>query len=348
MAEKTINQQNQKLNMGTGDKGLTTLVPGAMVSKADERVNAMGSVEEAIAHLGLAMVATSCPIFRGKIERIQKTLKTLVAGIADSRSGQFVFSAEEIEFLEEDMADMRSKLPEGAMQTLPGGCEQSARLDAARAAVRRAERELVAMDKRYSAKETSKRYLNRLGDYLLVAARYSDLLHTKSEKKAAKAAVPAAVAQPEAQRTVESVVAEVLSQMGGTALGLDRAVSLITAIEMEARRQGKQIAVAVVNAQGNPIAMHVMDGAFLVSYEVAMKKAYTAVAVKMPTIELSKLVQPGETFYGLQNMDKIITFGGGVPLKAGSTVIGGLGVSGGTGEEDHALCEYGLSVFENL
>lgn len=343
------NQQNQKLNIGTGDKGLTALIPGSMVSKADERVYAMGAVEEAVAQLGLAMVATECPIFRGKIERIQKTLKTLMAGIADSRSGQFVFSAEEIEFLEEDMAEMRSKLPEGAMQTLPGGCEQSARLDAARAAVRRAERDLIVMDKRYAAKETSKRYLNRLGDYLLTAARYSDLLHTKAEKKAGKkTSVTATQTQPDAARTVESVVAEVLAQMGGTALGLEKAVALITAIENEARRQGKQIAVAVVNAQGNPIAMHVMDGAFLVSYDVAMKKAYTAVAVKMPTIELSKLVQPGETFYGLQNMDKIITFGGGVPLRAGDTVIGGLGVSGGTGEEDHALCEYGLEVFDHL
>ena len=90
------------------------------------------------------------------------------------------------------------------------------------------------------------------------------------------------------------------------------------------------------------------DGAFLVSYEVAVKKAYTAVAVKMSTMELNQLVQPGGTFYGLQSLEGMVTFGGGVPITVGGVIIGGLGVSGGTGEEDHALCAYGLSVFDSL
>ena len=68
----------------------------------------------------------------------------------------------------------------------------------------------------------------------------------------------------------------------------------------------------------------------------------------MSTMELSKLVQPGQTFYGLQNVDKMLVFGGGVPLKVGDRIVGGLGISGGTGEEDHMLCEYGLQVFSKL
>ena len=93
-----------------------------------------------------------------------------------------------------------------------------------------------------------------------------------------------------------------------------------------------------------------MDGAFLVSFDVAVKKAYTSVAVKMSTMELNALAQPGGTFYGLDKMEggNIIIFGGGVPLKAGDTIIGGLGVSGGTGEEDHSLAEYGLSVLQEV
>ena len=73
-----------------------------------------------------------------------------------------------------------------------------------------------------------------------------------------------------------------------------------------------------------------MDGAFLVSFDVATKKAYTSVAVKMSTKELSVLAQPGGTFYGVDKMDngKIVIFGGGVPLKVGDTIIGGLGISG--------------------
>ena len=107
--------------------------------------------------------------------------------------------------------------------------------------------------------------------------------------------------------------------------------------------------IAVCGPEGNPIAVHVMDGAFLVSFDVAMKKAYTSVAVRMSTMELSGLAQPGQTFYGLGKMsDNIVIFGGGVPLKVGDTIIGGLGISGGTGEEDHSLAEYGLSILNEV
>ena len=145
------------------------------------------------------------------------------------------------------------------------------------------------------------------------------------------------------------VVKEVLRQLGDyRALDLARAKRLIDAVEQYAQQQGKKAVIAVCNSEGNPIAVHVMDGAFLVSYEVAVKKAYTSVAVKMSTMELSKIAQPGGTFYGLANLDKMVIFGGGVPLVENGKIVGGLGVSGGTGEEDHALCEYALSVFQNL
>ena len=129
---------------------------------------------------------------------------------------------------------------------------------------------------------------------------------------------------------------------------LDLAKKLIDAIEEFALSQGKNVVVAICNSQGNPVAVHVMDDALLVSFEVAMKKAYTAVSVKMSTKELSELVQAGKTFYGLQQIDSLMTFGGGVPLKKDDKIIGGLGISGGTGDEDHALCEYGLKVFQSL
>ena len=128
----------------------------------------------------------------------------------------------------------------------------------------------------------------------------------------------------------------------------EKAKKIIAAVEERAREQGKRAVVAVCNPEGNPIAVHVMDGAFLVSYEVAVKKAYTSVAVKMSTMELSALCQPGGTFYGLQALDKVITFGGGIPLYHDGIIVGGLGVSGGTGEEDHDLALYGAAVFQTL
>lgn len=353
-----MEKKQVKFYTGQGDKGLTALTPAAQVSKADERVAAVGAVEEIVSALGLVKTATTCPIFRGKVERIQSTLRTLAQGLRDPRSGKFVFSAEEIDFLESDMDTMLARVPAEALQnTLPGGNEQSARLDVAHTTARRAERDVIAMDRRYSVPATFKTYLNRLADYLLVAARYSDVLHAEAPAPASTS-IPASISTsgtiaptpvPVSADARDALVAEVLARLGGPrVLDLAKAKAVIAAVEERARMEGKHAVIAITNAEGNPIAVHVMDGAFLVSYEVAVKKAYTAVAVKMSTMELSALCQPGGTFYGLQALDKVITFGGGIPLYSDGVIVGGLGVSGGTGEEDHDLALFGAAAFQTV
>lgn len=352
----SMEKKEAKFYTGQGDKGLTSLTPGSQVSKADERVGAVGAVEEIVSALGTVKTVTECPIFRGKLERIQRTLRTLAQGLRDPRSGKYTFSAEEIDFLESDMDKMLERVtPEAIANTLPGGNPQSAALDVAHTTARRAERDTVAMDRRYAVPPTFKQYLNRLSDYLLVAARYSDYLFDKAEAKKPAVTAPAPVTAPlsapapAAAGSTEALVAEVLARLGGSkVVDLEKAKRLIAAVEARAKEQGKHAVIAVCNPEGNPIAVHVMDGAFLVSYEVAVKKAYTAVAVKMSTMELSALCQPGGTFYGLQALDKVITFGGGIPLYSDGAIVGGLGVSGGTGEEDHDLALYGAAVFQTL
>lgn len=359
-----MDKKETKFYTGQGDKGLTALTSASQVSKADERIAAVGSVEEIVSALGVVKTATECPIFRGKVERIQKTLRTLSQGLRDPRSGRFVFSAEEIAFLESDMDKMLGAMPsESLADALPGGNPQSAYLDVAHTTTRRAERDVVAMDRRYAVPAAFKQYLNRLADYLLVAARYSDHLHAKAEAERSEAvpapavassapvAAPVACAVPGAPAgsLSDTLVAEVLARLGGPkVMDLNKAKGIIAAVEARAAEQGKHAVIAVCNDEGNPVAVHVMDGAFLVSYEVAVKKAYTAVAVKMSTMELSALCQPGGTFYGLQALDKVITFGGGIPLYHDGVIVGGLGVSGGTGEEDHDLALYGAAVFQTL
>lgn len=133
-------------------------------------------------------------------------------------------------------------------------------------------------------------------------------------------------------------------------LNLNTAKKLIEKIEQHASELGMKAVIAICTPDGNPIAVHVMDGAYLVSFDVALKKAYTAVAVKMSTLELGKLAQPGQTFYGIDKLDngKIVIFGGGVPLVSNGMLIGGLGISGGTGEEDDSLAQYGLSMLPEI
>ena len=148
---------------------------------------------------------------------------------------------------------------------------------------------------------------------------------------------------------VDAVVSAVVQQLGTPrVMTLDMAKVIVDAVEKRAQAEGKRAVIAVAGADGNPVAVHVMDDAFLVSYEVAVKKAYTAVAVKMSTMDLSVLCQPGGTFYGLQALDKVITFGGGIPLIRNGVIVGAIGVSGGTGEEDHALALHGVAAFEKL
>ena len=144
-------------------------------------------------------------------------------------------------------------------------------------------------------------------------------------------------------------ISNMVSRIKGS-VSLELAKKLMDQVEAYARSKGMACVIAVDDAHGNPVAVHVMENAFLVSYQVATQKAYTAVAVKMSTMELSRLVQPGGTFYGLEAMHdgKIVAFGGGVPLKIDGTIVGGLGISGGTGEEDNDVAVYGLKVFAEL
>ena len=131
---------------------------------------------------------------------------------------------------------------------------------------------------------------------------------------------------------------------------LSLAKKLAKAVEDKAEEMGLRIVVSISDAGARPVLTECMDDAYIASYDVAFNKAYTVVALKMPTITLKGLSQPGESLYGIQftNGGKIVIFGGGDPLKIGDKIVGGLGVSGGTEEQDTYLSSYGASVFEDI
>lgn len=133
-------------------------------------------------------------------------------------------------------------------------------------------------------------------------------------------------------------------------MSLELAKTLAQRVEEKAVQMGVKAVVVVMNSGANPVLVHCMDDSFIASYDVAFNKAYTVVGLKISTIELKKLAQPGGSLYGVQNTNggRIVIFGGGEPLMAGGRIIGGLGVSGGTEEEDTALAAYGRQVFMEL
>ena len=128
---------------------------------------------------------------------------------------------------------------------------------------------------------------------------------------------------------------------------LQLAKALSEGIRIHAEELGMKVVVAVCNSQGRIITVDVMDDAFLVSYDVATKKAYTAVAVKMSTSALGEATKEGGALEGFHS-DELIFFGGGEPLKIDGEIVGGLGVSGGTVDEDERLGKFGVKLFEAL
>lgn len=393
---------------GYGDKGMTDLSHTKNVSKSDDRICLMGSIEELVSHIGLVRALIGDGDVVRMLEKISETLKKIIDGVSDPYNREFKVSEDRTELLEEEIGRMKEIFSGEKLPILLGDSRVAAEVDVTRAVARRAERELALVSVKFGSDTGAKKYMNRLSDYFYVLARYVDVAKIKEKKAEAAESVQGAVrsenagteiventanvatnasvanaggqdpqlaqkndvqafnvqdktvtttaggntamAQNDSMAANTAMIQEVLKRMGIQGrITLDSAKRLIEKIEQEALRRNKPSVIAVCTPDGNPVAVHVMDGSFLVSFDMAVKKAYTSVAVKMSTMELSRLTQPGQTFYGLGKMsDNIVIFGGGVPLKVGDTIIGGLGISGGTGEEDNSLAEYGLQVLKEV
>ncbi len=128
---------------------------------------------------------------------------------------------------------------------------------------------------------------------------------------------------------------------------LDDARRVITAAEKKANQIGQPMNVAVVDEGGNLIAHIRMDGAWIGSIDISMKKAYTSRAFDIATKDLATHSQSGGQFFGIHasNHGKIMIFAGGVPLKRNGKVVGAIGVSGGSGDQDHAVAEAGAAAY---
>ena len=131
---------------------------------------------------------------------------------------------------------------------------------------------------------------------------------------------------------------------------LKLANALIEKVKAEAARVGVNAVVAVSDKAGRPVAVQCMDDAYIASFDIALNKTYTSASLKMSTAELSQLSQPGQPLYGIQftNDGKIVIFGGGEVLEADGKIVGALGVSGGTEEQDTAIAAYGQQVFKEV
>lgn len=153
------------------------------------------------------------------------------------------------------------------------------------------------------------------------------------------------------ENLIARTVRMVLSETGSTAhMTLKLAEALAAKVEEKAESLGMRVVTAVADEAGHPKLVRSMDGAYIGSLDVAVNKAYTSIAFRMSTAALGELSQPGAPLYGIQhtNGGRIVIFGGGEPLTADGKIIGALGVSGGTAEQDTALAAYGASMLKEV
>ena len=152
------------------------------------------------------------------------------------------------------------------------------------------------------------------------------------------------------EKELAAVIDAVIRKMADVSdMTLDMALALSEAVRAKASEIGVKAVVAVSNRGANPVLVQCMDDSYIASYDIALNKAYTSVALKMPTWKLSELAKPGSSLYGIQftNQGKIVIFGGGEPLcNRKGEIIGAIGVSGGSESEDTALAAYGKEIFE--
>jgi uncharacterized protein GlcG (DUF336 family) len=128
---------------------------------------------------------------------------------------------------------------------------------------------------------------------------------------------------------------------------LNDARRVIDAAEKKAREIGQPMNIAVADAGGNLVAHVRMDEAWIGSIDISIKKAFTARAFDIATKDLATQSQSGGQFFGIHasNDGRVMIFAGGVPLKRDGRVVGAVGVSGGSGEQDHAVAMAGAEAF---
>ena len=130
------------------------------------------------------------------------------------------------------------------------------------------------------------------------------------------------------------------------ALTLATARTIIAAAEKRAEEIGQPMNIAVVDGGGNLISHVRMDGAWLGSIDISINKAFTSRAFDIQTKDLGDNSQPGNQFYGIHasNHGRIMIFAGGLPLSQDGQVVGAIGASGGSGEQDQSVAEAGAGA----
>ncbi len=328
----------------TGDKGSTSLFDGKRVKKYALRVDVYGTFDEGNAQISVAEKSAKNSELKKHLVWLEEKIFHLNAEIATAEDYEklatksTLITTTDIAQLEKWIDQYLVDLPEITSFILPGSSLAGAQLHVARTICRRGERRLVELSEEESIRPELKQFVNRLSDCLYVFARVEDKVETE-----------------------EKMIAEVMKryheQINQPQICLKEEANfsqvqlVFSACIAKAQELEVQAALTLVDKAGHVIASYRMKDSLLVSIDVSRKKAYSAVAMKQATSQLNQLVQPGAPFYQLETITngEIVTFGGGLPIfNKQDQLIGGLGVSGGTAEQDQLIAQTGLERLREI
>lgn len=326
----------------TGDAGTTALFTGQRVKKSHPRVETYGTLDELNAALSLCARVTQGEENLQLLDAVQHQLFYFSAelaseGIEAPPSGRKSISEPDIQALEQAVDRCMAQLPPVHGFILPGNTEAGSRLHFARTLARRCERRLIELAEQVPVRPVLLQYLNRLSDCLYALARDEDQRQTLQQTAQTVLARYLAA-------TTEKPVAT--TQTVGAGLGFSDVHQLVKLAVAAAMQLQISVVVALADRHGNMIMTYRMPDTLLVSSELAPKKAWTAVALKTATHQLSAAIQPGADLFQLEASTggKVVSFGGGYPLWRDGQLVGGLGISGGSIEQDMHIAEAAISA----
>lgn len=327
----------------TGDKGTTGLYGGSRVDKDSLNVDVYGTIDEAISSLGVAYAQTESSDIREYIHHIQERMFMLGAEFASDEKGMSMLkdkiSEEDIKYLE-DIIDKSTEV-NGRMRSfvIPGVNPSSASLHVSRTIVRRAERKITTLARQVPVRDELRKYVNRLSDACYAMARLEETRAQDQEIEDLKA-------------QVRKIVAETLGKDNKGECKMDMSLDTLKKmagyVEEKANEIGVPVVFSAVDEGGNLLYLQRMEGALLISIKVSQDKAYTSCVLKCPTSALADITKPGESLWSLHNSadGRIVCFGGGYPIEVDGKIIGAIGVSGGTAEQDMAVATYALEKMQ--
>lgn len=322
-----------------GDKGYTSLYGGTRVSKDSLQVWCYGTIDEANSVLGTIHATIEFPELKSIVRTIQNKMFTIGANLASDESGQEKLKSkitdDDILYLEGIIDKYTEELGVIKNFTIPGETVTSSLFHVARTVVRRAERLVVNLSETAFVCPLILKYINRLSDTLYILAR---------------AEVYASFIKKVCTRIYELSNSDVTCNKFKNILFSDKLQNeMFIAVKEEAFKQNIKVTFSIADENGNLCFTKRIEGAILPSIDYSIKKAYTSAVMKMSTSSLSKETQPNMSLFGLNgNDDRLVIFGGGVPLEIDGTIIGAVGISGGSVVEDEIIAKKAVDAFNTF